>query len=189
MEGQSSSGSRSRFLDLPAEVREVIYKLLFAGSILQKHDRMGRRNKWDTTKSQHLILFTCRQVYQEACQLFYQSTIWHFHKPCQVFYHPANWNFYKRSDGAIVAADNFWEQRRGKQQMSWIKHVRLEDNEYFDCITEFLEVELPSLETLIVSINAADDRLNSLHGRIFKTYRRSIMNKRLIRSFFTGSGG
>jgi hypothetical protein len=53
--------------------------------------------------------------------------------------------------------------------MSWIKHVRLEDNEYFDCITEFLELELPSLETLIVSVNAADGQL---HGRIFKTYRK-----------------
>jgi hypothetical protein len=147
----------------------MIYKLLFAGSILQKH---GRRNKWDTTKSQHLILFTCRQVYQEACQLFYQSTIWHFHKPCQFFYDPAHWNFYERLDGGIAAADNFWDQRRGKRQMSWIKHVRLEDNEYFDCITEFLELELPSLETLIVSVNAVDDRLNNLHGRIFKTYRK-----------------
>lgn len=146
----------------------MIYKLLFAGSILQKHDRMGHRDKWDTTKSQHLILFTCRQVYQEACQLFYQSTIWHFHKPCQFFYHPANWNFHKRLDGAI----NFWEQRRGKQQMSWIKHVRLEDNEYFDCITEFLELELPSLETLIVSVNAAGSQLNNLHKKIFKTYRK-----------------
>jgi hypothetical protein len=172
MEVQSSSSSRSRFLDLPAEVREIIYKLLFAGSILQKQDRMGRWNKWDTTKSQHHILFTCRQVYQEACHLFYQSTIWHFHKPCQLFYHSINWNFHKRFDGAVGAADNFWEQRRKKQQISWIKRVRLEDNEYFDCLTEFLEWELPSLETLIVSVNAADDRLNNLHGRIFKTYRK-----------------
>jgi hypothetical protein len=56
-----------------------------------------------------------------------------------------------------------------KQQISWVKRVRLEDNEYFDSLTEFFEWELPSLET---SVNATDDRLNNLRGRIFKTYRK-----------------
>src|SRR4051794_17264230 len=111
MEVQSSLGSRSCFLDLPAEVREIIYKLLFAGSILQKQDRIGCWNNWDTTKSQHHILFTCRQVYQEACHLFYQCTIWHFHNPCQLFYHSIKGSPHKRVGGVVGTADNFWEQR------------------------------------------------------------------------------
>jgi hypothetical protein len=45
-----------------------------------------------------------------------------------------------------------------KQQISWVKRMRLEDNEYFDSLTEFLEWELPSLET---SVNATDDGLNN----------------------------
>jgi len=43
--------------------------------------------------------------------------------------------------------------------------VRFEDNEYFDSLTEFLEWELPSLDTLIVSVNATDGRLNNLSER------------------------
>ena len=149
----------SRLLNLPTEVRLAIYEFVFAGSVVSKPSWSRDRScdSWDSSKSQHHILQTCRQTYAEARQLFYSTNLWSVE------------NLFGRDSLRNWTAH---------LQAHWIKHVRMT---YLEGLYHLVEEDLPGLETLTVVVDDTGDHNLLWHYCFFEDHYRQDLVDRCVR--------
>jgi hypothetical protein len=63
-----------RFLDLPVELRVIVYEFVFEGNVVHKFSKSGSYSLY----RQPALLCVNKQVYNEATLVFYQSTTFTF---------------------------------------------------------------------------------------------------------------
>lgn len=119
-----SSEAASTFLKLPAEARNLIYKVLFTSN------KIVVSSTWTPYTDHFQILFACRQFYNEAYQLFYTVS-----------------TFYLKDRHALDS----WTILAPPTYLPLVKHVQLDKVPDLVYLNHDI---LPSLQTLTVSTAA-----------------------------------
>ena len=78
MAGYIPSPTRSTFVTLPAEVCQIIYKHVFAGTRLESQSLSLDDKLWKLDRARLGILYTCHQTRAQALPVFYAAVIWRF---------------------------------------------------------------------------------------------------------------
>ncbi|KAL9109009.1 MAG: hypothetical protein Q9227_006249 [Pyrenula ochraceoflavens] len=86
--GAKAVGTKFKgFLDLPDDIREAIYRLVF---VSKDQINLSKRERLDRTAA---LLRTCRQVYDEACPILYGENVFEFNRvhSCRGTYYEKDW--------------------------------------------------------------------------------------------------